>query len=147
MKTEHMIHSLEELDAYAQIVAKNCPASFFLALHGDLGAGKTTFVKCLGKAWGINDVRSPSFDVVHVHNGLRRLIHMDAYRLNQGSLDAFNIEDLCVPPFCLVVEWPECLQQGAIPFQQHLHFSILPDGSRKIVSISDEAGVALRDLL
>lgn len=138
MKTEHIIHSLEELDIYAQTFAQRCPPAFFLALHGDLGAGKTAFVKCLGNAWGINDVRSPSFDIMHVHNGLRRLIHIDAYRLTQDSLDAFSMDDLCIPPFCVVVEWPECLQSRAISFQQHLYFSILPDGTRKIVSVSDE---------
>lgn len=138
MKSERIIHSLEELDAYAQTFAQHCPPSFFLALHGDLGSGKTTFVKCLGNVWAINDVRSPSFDIMHVHNGLRRLIHIDAYRLKQDTLDVFGMNDLCIPPFCVVVEWPECLHIGAIPFQQHLHFSILSDGSRKIVSVSDE---------
>ena len=132
MKTEHIIHSLEELNAYAQTFANSCPPSYFLALHGDLGAGKTAFVRYLGKAWGIDNVRSPSFDIMHVHDGLRRLIHIDAYRLKQDALDAFAIDDLCVPPFCLVVEWPECLRTETITFQQHLYFSILPDGSRKI---------------
>ena len=63
MKTEHIIHSLKELNGYAQIFADQCPSSCFLALHGDLGAGKTAFVKCLGEAWGIYNVRSPSFDI------------------------------------------------------------------------------------
>ena len=124
MKTERIIYSLEDLKTYAQDFASTCPLSFFLALHGDLGAGKTAFVKYLGSAWAIDNVRSPSFDIVHVHDGLRRLIHIDAYRLKQGSLEAFAIDDLCVPPFCLVVEWPECLQPGTISFQRHLYFSI-----------------------
>lgn len=134
MKTEHIIRSIEDLNAYAQILAKNFSPTFFLALHGDLGVGKTAFVKCLGSLWGIEGVRSPSFDIVHVHDGLRRLIHIDAYRLNQGTLDAFAIDDLCRPPFCLIVEWPECLQNGALNFHQRLYFSLLPDGSRRIIS-------------
>lgn len=133
MNTEHIIRSLEDLESYAQTFANHCPTSCFLALHGELGAGKTAFVKYLGKVWGIGDVRSPSFDIMHVHEGLRRLIHIDAYRLKQESLEAFAIDDLCVPPFCLVVEWPECLQPDTLTFQQHLYFSILPDGSRKII--------------
>ena len=134
MKTEHVIHSLEELSTYAQAFADQCPPACFLALHGDLGVGKTAFVKCLGKVWGIDNVRSPSFDIMHVHDGLRRLIHIDAYRLKQDTLESFAIDDLCVPPFCLIVEWPECLSPETIVFQQHLHFSILPDGSRSIIS-------------
>ena len=133
MKTEHIIRSLEDLNAYAQTFANHCSLSCFLALHGGLGAGKTAFVKCLGKAWGIDNVRSPSFDIMHVHDGLRRLIHIDAYRLKQETLTSFAIDDLCVPPFCLAVEWPERLQPGTITFQQHLYFSILPDNSRNII--------------
>ena len=134
MNTEHIIRSLEDLNAYAQTFANLCPPSCFLALHGDLGSGKTAFIKYLGKSWGIDNVRSPSFDIIHVHNGLRRLIHIDAYRLNQEPLDSFAIDDLCVPPFCLAVEWPECLQPGTIAFQQHLYFSILPDNARSIIA-------------
>lgn len=134
MKTEHIIHSIKELNDYALDFANNCPSVLFLALHGDLGAGKTAFVKCLGRIWSIDNVRSPSFDIMHVHDGLRRLIHIDAYRLKQSSLDGFAIDDMCRPPFCLVVEWPECLQDDSLRFQQHLYFSILPNGARKIVS-------------
>ena len=134
MKTEHIIHSLEDLSAYAQAFAKRCPKACFLALHGDLGSGKTTFVKCLGKVWGIDHVRSPSFDIVHVHDGLRRLIHIDAYRLKEDPLNAFALDDLCVPPFCLIVEWPEFLPSETIPFQQHLYFSILSDTTRSIIN-------------
>ncbi len=136
MNTEFIIHSLEDLDTYAQAFARRCPPACFLALHGELGAGKTAFVKCLGKAWDIDNVRSPSFDIMHVHDGLRRLIHIDAYRLKQESLEAFAIDDLCIPPFCLVVEWPECLCPGTLAFQQHLSIEVLPDNARRITMSS-----------
>ena len=134
MKTEHVIRSIKDLNSYALTLAKSFPSAFFLALHGELGVGKTAFVKSLGSLWGIKDIRSPSFDIMHVHDGLRRLIHIDAYRLNRNSLDAFALDDLCRPPFCLIVEWPECLSNGALNFHQHLYFSLLPDGSRRIIS-------------
>ena len=87
------------LSTVARAVAERCPESCFLALHGDLGVGKTTFVKYLARVWGIEDVRSPSFDVLHVHHGARTLIHMDAYRLKNGRTEDFNLDDLCRLPF------------------------------------------------
>ena len=132
MKTEYVVRSLKDLEICARDFANACPNACFLALHGNLGVGKTAFVKCLGNVWGIDNVRSPSFDIMHIHDGIRRLIHVDAYRLKQETLDAFGLDDLCVPPFCLAVEWPECLQPGTIAFQQHLFFSVLPNGYRRI---------------
>ena len=120
----------DELSTVAQAVTERCHESCFLALHGDLGVGKTTFVKYLGRAWGIEDVRSPSFDVLHVHHGARTLIHMDAYRLKDGRTKDFNLDDLCRPPFCCAVEWPECLKD--LSFNLHLFFEIQPNGSRHI---------------
>ena len=119
-----------ELLSVAKAVAERCPESCFLALHGDLGVGKTTFIKYLARVWGIEDVRSPSFDVLHVHHGVRMLIHMDAYRLQNGRIEDFNLDDLCQPPFCCAIEWPECLKN--VSFNLHLLFHIQPDGSRRI---------------
>ena len=120
----------DELLTVARAVAERCPESCFLALHGDLGVGKTTFVKYLARVWGIEDVRSPSFDVLHVHHGARTLLHMDAYRLKNGCTEDFNLDDLCRPPFCCAVEWPECLKD--LSFNLHLFFETQPNGSRRI---------------
>ena len=119
-----------ELSTVARAVAERCSESCFLALHGDLGVGKTTFVKYLARVWGGGDVRSPSFDVLHVHHGARTLIHMDAYRLKSGRTDDFNLDDLCRPPFCCVVEWPECVKD--LKFNLHLFLEMQPNGLRPI---------------
>ena len=120
----------DELSTVAQAVTERCHESCFLALHGDLGVGKTTFVKYLARVWGIEDVRSPSFDVLHVHHGARTLIHMDAYRLKDGRTKDFNLDDLCRLPFCCAVEWPECLKD--LNFNLRLFFEMQPNGSRRI---------------
>lgn len=120
-----------ELSKVAKQVEEMCSEQCIVALHGPLGAGKTTFTRYLGHCWGIDNIKSPSFDVVHVHSGTRTLIHMDAYRLKKEETEAFNFDDLCVPPFCLVVEWPEYLTTK-LPFTMHLYFSIGDNGSRQI---------------
>lgn len=112
------------LESVAQRVGRLCTEQSFIALHGPLGSGKTTFVKYLGHLWSIEDVKSPSFGLIDVYSGSRTLIHIDAYRLQpDSSWDALALDDLCTPPFCCAVEWPECLPTP-LPFQIHLYFSI-----------------------
>lgn len=69
-------------------VAAALPPRAFVALDGDLGAGKTTFVKHVAAAGGIdpNDVVSPTFGLIHVFEGPRgRLVHADFHRLASGA--------------------------------------------------------------
>ncbi len=124
LKSGIRTRNVEEMDAIAKNFAACCPLSCFLALHGDLGSGKTAFVKGLGRAWNIDDVKSPSFNIVDFHLGQRRLAHVDAYRLDKANLDYFGLEDFLIPPFCLAVEWPEKLE-GLIDFDFQLYFSIV----------------------
>lgn len=121
MKQEWKLSYESDLETVAQTIAEQAGEQYCIALQGDLGSGKTTFVKHLARIWGIADVKSPSYDIMHVHQGTRTLIHIDAYRLN-GESELF-LDDVCKPPFCLAVEWPEYLSLS-IPFDIHLHFTI-----------------------
>ena len=71
--------------------------------------GKTTLVKGLAKAWGVTaPVKSPTYNLVSIHEGARQLVHVDAYRLESpAALDGLMLEEFLRPPYCLVVEWPE----------------------------------------
>ncbi|MDR1906992.1 MAG: tRNA (adenosine(37)-N6)-threonylcarbamoyltransferase complex ATPase subunit type 1 TsaE [Puniceicoccales bacterium] len=79
-----------------------------VALHGDLGVGKTTFTKGIGKAFQITDViTSPTFNIMAQYYGAMNLIHIDAYRLDDhGHLEVL---DYIRHPCVIVVEWPENL--------------------------------------
>lgn len=87
------------------------PENCSIALYGDLGAGKTTFIKGLARAWEIREtVTSPTFNIFTIYRGSRNLIHLDAYRITQESqLDDLMLDDFLIPPFCLAIEWPENL--------------------------------------
>ena len=115
--------NLDQWLAWAQLFAQYCPEECVLGLYGDLGSGKTAFVKGLGKAWGIQTVRSPSFNIVDFHIGQRRLAHMDAYRLQNTNLSSFGLDDFLIKPYCLAIEWPEILH-NTIPLNFKLHFSV-----------------------
>jgi len=102
------------LGPLAATLAATLPARAFLALHGDLGAGKTTFVKSLAAAAGIDPVEvvSPTFGLIHVHAPGRsagpRLVHADMYRLRDpDELHETGWEDAIAGPGWVAVEWPE----------------------------------------
>jgi tRNA threonylcarbamoyl adenosine modification protein YjeE len=104
----------------ARRLAGVLPARAFVTLEGDLGAGKTTFVKAVAAAAGIDpdEVVSPTFGLIHVHalpGGRRpadarpaRLVHADLYRLaNAGDLEEIGWEDATAGPAWVFVEWPQ----------------------------------------
>lgn len=101
--------SPEATDALAARLAAELPTDCVLALQGDLGVGKTTFVKGLASAWGVPDtVKSPTYNLVSIHHGTRQLVHVDAFRLESPeALDGLMLEEFLCPPFALVIEWPE----------------------------------------
>lgn len=96
------------------------PLRAFVALEGDLGAGKTTFVKAVAVAMGIDptEVVSPTFGLIHVHDVPaahdqpsakvpERLVHADLYRLSgAGDLAEIGWEDATAGRCWVFVEWP-----------------------------------------
>ena len=121
--------SAAETQALAGELAAALPPDAVLALHGDLGVGKTTFVQGLARAFGIREpVTSPTFTIFSVHRGTRNLVHLDAYRLDRaGQLDALMLEDFLVPPYCLAVEWPDHVAAWLPPTALHLDLGIAAD--------------------
>ena len=110
------------------------PENKVLALHGDLGTGKTTFIKGLAKAWKIPEpVTSPTFNLYTLYEGTRQLVHLDAYRLNSGAdMDALMIDDFLSPPWCITVEWPERITEELSEDTWHLYLSIDSDKKHHI---------------
>ncbi len=77
-----------------------------ILLAGDLGAGKTTFTKGIGKALGINRViNSPTFTIVKEYHGNLDLYHLDLYRLD-GLGNDFDLEEYFSGDGVVVCEWP-----------------------------------------
>lgn len=126
----------DETQELAYKFIKNIPDNVSIALVGDLGAGKTTFVKGLARAIGINTVvNSPSFDIVHIHSGKKTLIHVDAYRLDgsQESANGLFLDDYLIPPYYLIVEWPRLLYGFCNNCDFTVSFKILSDNSHSIM--------------
>lgn len=78
-------------------------------LSGDLGAGKTVFVKGVGDALGLAAVRSPSFTLINEYRSERLILaHADLYRLDEDGTDELGLEEYAGSgDAVLIVEWPE----------------------------------------
>jgi tRNA threonylcarbamoyladenosine biosynthesis protein TsaE len=118
--------SPEETRAIAAEVAQALPADTSLALHGNLGVGKTTFVQGLARGFGIVDaVTSPTFNIFTLHRGPTNLLHLDAYRLeNPRQVEDLLLVDFLESPWCLAVEWPEKIADWLPANALHLELGI-----------------------
>lgn len=128
--------SAAETRALAADLAAALPPDITLALHGDMGVGKTTFVQGLAQGLGVAEqVTSPTFAIYSVYAGSRcKLVHLDAYRLeNERQIEELMLEEFLTSPWCLAVEWPE--KTGAwLPKQVwHLTLSIVEGDRHRVV--------------
>ena len=104
--------SEEETRRVASGLARDLSPGAVLLLSGDLGAGKTAFVRGLAEGLGIDpaDVTSPTFTLVHEHRGGRvPLVHVDLYRLDRADLDEIGLDAELADRGVLAVEWAERL--------------------------------------
>lgn len=104
-----------ETRALAARLATTLPAGSVLLLSGDLGAGKTAFVRGLAEGLGLDagEVTSPTFTLVHEYRGGRLpLVHVDLYRLDAADLDEIGLDPDLAAAGIVAVEWPERLTRG-----------------------------------
>jgi tRNA threonylcarbamoyladenosine biosynthesis protein TsaE len=130
--------SAEQTRALAAELAAVLPPDTTLALHGDMGVGKTTFVQGLAQGLGVTEhVTSPTFGIYSVYRGKeRRLVHLDAYRLESDrQIEALLLEEFLISPWVLAVEWPEKLNAWVPAEAWHLTLSIV-DGERHRVVLA-----------
>lgn len=136
------LHSLEELAAEAGSFAQTLKpgeTATLVTLSGELGAGKTTFTQALARTLGVTEhVTSPTFVLEKVYElegqKFKRLVHIDAYRLEGGSaLTPLGWDDLIEDAENLIVlEWPERVED-ALPTPAHaIGLEALPDNARLI---------------
>ncbi|HNY00426.1 MAG TPA: tRNA (adenosine(37)-N6)-threonylcarbamoyltransferase complex ATPase subunit type 1 TsaE [Oscillospiraceae bacterium] len=98
-----------ETETAGENFARELPGGTVVAIYGDLGAGKTAFVRGMARGMGLScRVSSPTFTIVNEYLGDRELIHFDMYRL-KSSDELFDIgwEDYLARGAVCAVEWSE----------------------------------------
>lgn len=150
MEKEYRITEESELETIVDDVLKvykernDKSAAFVIALHGTLGAGKTTFVQKLAERLGVPDqVTSPTFVVMKKYpvsyDGVEQLVHIDAYRIE--AVDEmrplrFN-EELAEKDVIIGIEWAEHIAELLPPHTLHLNFML--EGETRIVTTNTNA--------
>ena len=140
---EHVTNSPEETEALGEALARRLEPGTVIAFTGDLGAGKTAFVRGLARGLGVRErVTSPTFTIVNEYEGGRLpLFHFDMYRL--GSADElFHIgwEDYLARNGVCAVEWSENVDEALDGDTIRVDISRGEDDNTRIITIE---GVAL----
>lgn len=128
--------SLNEIGLAAEELLARVAEHKVLAFHGEMGAGKTTFISALCKAMGVEDiVSSPTFSIINQYkttNG-KTVYHMDLYRIknDQEAVNA-GVEDCLYSGNTCLVEWPE-RAPGILPSNTlHIYLSSVAHNTRKL---------------
>ncbi len=107
-----LLTSEEETKSFAKDFARGLVPGSVICLVGDLGAGKTTFVKGLANYFGIPEevVSSPTFTYMNQYDNL---VHFDLYRLqNEEQFLSMGFDEYFNPPYITCIEWPNILDKA-----------------------------------
>jgi tRNA threonylcarbamoyladenosine biosynthesis protein TsaE len=104
-----LTNSEEETGSVGEALARSLTAGAVVLLYGDLGAGKTAFVRGLARGLGApeEDVSSPTFTLIQQYAGRVPLYHVDLYRLEPREADDLGLEDLVLGDGVVAIEWAE----------------------------------------
>ena len=121
-------YSYEETHKIATEIADTLNGGEFIAMYGDLGAGKTAFVQGLAKALGINShITSPTFTIVNEYEGRLPLYHFDVYRIaDPDEMYEIGYDEYIYSDGVCVVEWAELIED------------LFPEKYYKITILKDE---------
>jgi tRNA threonylcarbamoyladenosine biosynthesis protein TsaE len=107
--------SPHETKSWGRRLASLLEGGELLGLIGDLGAGKTCFIKGLARGLSLReeDIVSPTFTMIQEHQGRFPLYHIDLYRLEEATLDDLGLREYLFSEGVAAVEWFERLRGGA----------------------------------
>ena len=142
----HESHSVAETELIAAELARTLRGGECVALYGDLGAGKTQFVRGLVRGLGGNPhaVSSPTFVLLNVYDGGGRLrvFHLDAYRVHgAGDFEAIGFAELLEQGGVVVVEWADRVESLLPTSRVNVRIQTMDERSRRIEIKRDESPV------
>ena len=134
---EYIINSTQELPALAKALIQFAEDRKKIMLYGEIGAGKTTFVKAICQELKVSEAaNSPTFSLINEYltDADQSVYHIDLYRLKDLSeaLD-IGIEDYLYNASYCFIEWPEIIESLLPDEIVRVHFELQEDGSRKVL--------------
>lgn len=136
MKTlKYIIKTEEEMINLGQKIGALVYPNMVITMNGNLGAGKTTITKGIGKAMGIKRViNSPTFTIMKIYEGTLNLYHLDVYRIENSESD-FELEEYFYMGGVSVIEWGNNIKELIPEDAISLEFEIMEDASRLVTIV------------
>ncbi len=123
---------LETIELAQNFESEKFP-NMVICLNGELGSGKTMFVKGIANALGINDViTSPTFNIIKEYEGELPLYHLDVYRLDNAKND-IGIEEYFTKGGVVVIEWAENIKDILPEERLDIKIKVLGENKRSLV--------------
>ena len=143
MKLEIISNSANETMELGQKIAELAKAGSIFCLTGDLGAGKTTLVRGIAQALKIKSVvQSPTFNIMKIYfDGIKPLIHIDAYRLADVNTDIGLDEYIGYETGITVIEWPMFIERLIPEGSNEINIVNLGNDVRKITIITNDGNL------
>lgn len=114
-------------------LAKTLTHGAFVAVRGDLGAGKTAFVRGFAGALGAQDVSSPTYTIVHEYDSIPSVFHFDVYRLKSAQdLNDISFEDYLNRNGIIIMEWPQIIEEALPKNRIEVNIRRISDEEREI---------------
>ena len=134
MEYKFTSHSEEETLELAQNFESEKFPNMVICLNGELGSGKTLFVKGIAQALGINEsITSPTFTIVKEYlNGEMPLYHFDVYRLD-GNTDGIGIEEYFSKNGLVVIEWADTIKDVLPQERLDIKIKVVDENKRVLV--------------
>lgn len=133
---EISIKSLEQIDEAAIEFIKTMGDNTVFAFHGDMGAGKTTFIKAICENLGVSDtINSPTFAIINEYrsDSAELIYHFDFYRIkNEDEAFDFGYEDYFFSGSLCFIEWPERIESLLPRDTVHVTINVSENNSRKV---------------
>lgn len=133
MDYKYTSRSVDDTLEIAQNIESEKFPGMVICLNGDLGSGKTVFVKGFAMALGIEEnITSPTFNIVKEYlNGEAPLYHMDVYRIDDNS--EFGVEDYFNKDGICILEWSELIEDRLPSERLEINFKVVDENTRILV--------------
>ena len=125
----------QDMIDFGEELAKHLFPNTVITLEGELGVGKTTFTKGIGKGLGVTKIiNSPTFTIVKEYQGKVPFYHFDAYRL-EGENEELGFEEMFEDGGVCVIEWPMYIQDILPQERLEIHMTKNSDQTRQMTFV------------
>ena len=143
-KNEYLTHSASETEAIgaslAEAIKKSGKTRAFIAMTGEMGVGKTAFVRGFSSVYGIRNVKSPTYTMVNEYRGEARIFHFDMYRIeSDDDLISIGYDDYVMSDGFCIAEWCENIENEIPEDAVRVNIERLPEdeNGRRITIIDN----------